>query len=364
MTKMQNHVEKVACALRNREAVVSYAGNRPEAILREAMRQDPKLVPSYDQYQYQIHRGKGLLSAPSYMLQFTYDAELPPYDEVVLDDGKWTLSKEWKMHSVRQFYVVSTTNPDGLRRRLEDDFTEMEHVCPAFRQWEAAHATTKLSSYSVVYLRCEYALEPQKLCSMNQIAQQALDRIVSQIFAAGNGFVQHMPDHVRAYFPYSYLQQSISFVDQPLNPKDIAYDAEADLLFGVFCRHKGSAVGLAQAYRALTEKLHLECRLIYGHAGTGDERLPHAWCLVNICGIYHHVDPCFGINADCVCVDGFLKSDREMKPTHQWNSAQAPECPSRIPSYHEVYTFVQNHCDDLLNSGASKDIFDPDHVEW
>ena len=364
MARAQENVESVARALKNRDVVVTYAGNRPEAVIREAIKNDPKLAASFSRYTYQQHRGTNILSATSYMVQFTYDAEMPPYADIILDDGKWTLSQAWQSSAPRKLYVISSADPEALFDRLNKDGEAMRRVCFSFRDWKASRMTTKLSAYQVVLLHCEYAIETQKIGGMNQMAQQALERILNQSFAAGKGFIQRMPDHVKAYFPYSYLQQHVSFVEQPLNPRDPGYDAEADTLFGVFCRHKGSAVGLAQAYRALAERMRLDCRVIQGYAGTGDDWPPHTWCQVNVGGFYHHVDPTFGINGDSVCVDGFLKSDREMQPTHQWDTVLAPKCSLRTPSYHEVYTFIQNHYNDLLTTGAEEDLFNPDQVEW
>lgn len=359
--KTISNEEKLALALKNREITFSYSGLRPEILLRDVLQKDPKLVASYSRYQ--VSKGKGLLSARSYLIQFSYDPELPSYDQIVLDDGKWLLSEALRRESPRQLYVVSTNKPDELLKRLQADMAAIESVCPAFRQWDPTQFTIKLSVYSIVHIRCTYAIAPQQMDAMDQATKHALDRVVNQMFAAGKPFISSMPDAVKAYFPYSYLQLNVKFVDQPEDPQDSSYNAEADTLFGVICHKHGSAVGLAHAYMTLAKSLHLECRLIQGRAGTGDDWPQHTWCLVSIGGTFHHVDPSFGINEECVCTDGFLKSDREMKPTHQWDPKTTPECPLRSPSFFEVSQFVQNHYDELLSTGASEDLFNPDMAD-
>ena len=362
--RSDDNEEMLARALKNRETLFTFSGGRPENLLREVLRKDPRLIASFSSYQCRISKGKGLLSPSSCTFRFEYDPDLPPYSQIVLDDGCWTLSRALRSEPPRKLYVIATGDPASLAQRLKGDLSAISEACPEFREWKATRLSSRLSPVTAFWIRCEYAIAPQQKSNMDQMAVREADRILSRVFAADRPFIRSMPDEVKAYFPYSYLQRNVNFVEQPEDRSDPAYQAEADTLYGVLCHWKGSAVGLAHAYMALASRLRLECRLVQGHAGTGDDWPSHTWCLVKIGGTFHHLDPSFGINGESVCTDGFLKSDREMKSTHQWDPLQAPECPLRSPSYYEAARFIQDHYDELLSSGAEEDIFSPDMVDW
>lgn len=362
--KRQEAIDIVADCIRRRIISVTYAGPRPKHVLTEVLRQDPKLVCNFSQVKEITQNSGTLFSGPTYTLQFTYDADLLPYEDIVLDDGKWCLSAAWKAGMRRDVYMVSTHNVAELDRRLHDDQPELERVCPSFRECSISYAGTRYTAQMMVRITCKYALPLNEQGNMDAMAKHAMDQIFRNCFGNGSALVLRLPEHVRAYLPYSYIQQHVDFVEQPLDPHDATYDAAADTVYSVLTQRRGSALGIAQTYKAMAERLHLTCEIVSGHAGTGDSLPPHTWCMVKAGTGYHHVDPSYGINGNVVCVDGFLQSDRAMKSTHLWDKSAYPACTLRTPGCYEVREYIETHFNDMLNAGIDEECINPDNADW
>lgn len=65
-------------------------------------------------------------------------------------------------------------------------------------------------------------------------------------------------------------------------------------IYSFFILRNSVCSGYAKAVQYLLQLLDIDCRLVYGKLNGGGENSKHCWNLVNIDGIFYHLDACFG----------------------------------------------------------------------
>ena len=91
-----------------------------------------------------------------------------------------------------------------------------------------------------------------------------------------------------------------------------AYDA--------LVRESADSRGMALAYKALCNKLNIQCDVVDGLLNSAD----HWWNIVKIGDDYYHVDVsrCLSDGYDAA----FLRSDKDIWGLYKWDTANYPEC--------------------------------------
>ncbi len=89
----------------------------------------------------------------------------------------------------------------------------------------------------------------------------------------------------------------------------------------------GNGEGYAMVYKALCDKLGLECRVVLGSLND----MPHAWNIVSINGEYYHVDV-------SMCDEkgeetSFLLRDDDMLGEYRWDTEGQPKCAGSLTYY-------------------------------
>ncbi|MBO4831891.1 MAG: hypothetical protein J5569_05415 [Oscillospiraceae bacterium] len=106
-----------------------------------------------------------------------------------------------------------------------------------------------------------------------------------------------------------------SAADPDLTEQDIAATA-----FGALVNRSATSEGFALAYKALCDKLGLDCRVVTGRYNN----LPHYWNIVYIDGDFYHVDPAM---SDITGIENsFLRSDADIISNYWWDTQDYPAC--------------------------------------
>ena len=87
-----------------------------------------------------------------------------------------------------------------------------------------------------------------------------------------------------------------------------------DRAYGAIVNGKSTAEGMAMAYKAMCDKLGLECTVVRGMLNGQT----HFWNVINLDGSYYHVDISTCINSGMEA--GFLLSDEDMPDGYWWDT--------------------------------------------
>lgn len=108
------------------------------------------------------------------------------------------------------------------------------------------------------------------------------------------------------------LASSASYTVQPVS--DLSNTA-----YGALVSRLATSEGFAMAYKALCDKMGIECIVVNGKH-LGDE---HFWNIVTFSGSSYHVDV-----TDYLANNTFLKSDESMRDNYWWDTSTVPACSS------------------------------------
>ena len=115
--------------------------------------------------------------------------------------------------------------------------------------------------------------------------------------------------------------------DPALTDQDVAATA-----FGAFVNRSCTSEGFALAYKALCDKLGLDCRVVTGRYNNS----PHYWNIVYIDGSFYHVDPA---RCDISGIEtAFLKSDADIISNYWWDTQNYPACNGPL-----TYSIITHH---------------------
>ena len=127
-----------------------------------------------------------------------------------------------------------------------------------------------------------------------------------------------MDDLEKAIYACAYLIRNTGY--SSLRSDNTAYSA---LIEG-----KANSQGLSLAMIALSSRLGLDCRLVYGQKNWQN----HYWNIIRIDDKYYHLDIETCLNEGVK--DGFLLNDESMWVTYRWDMAGYPRC-SELADYSE-----------------------------
>lgn len=138
--------------------------------------------------------------------------------------------------------------------------------------------------------------------------------------------------------------------------RNISYDKDgADLsklsrvivshnILGVFAYHRAQCEGIAKAVKVLLNSVDVRCIVVTGTTGKCENKVPHAWNLVNIEGQPYHLDVTWDIGAIVpamkqISYDYFNLSDKLISQSHKADCS-LPQCNSLQHNYFTVNKWV------------------------
>ncbi|MGM9537344.1 MAG: hypothetical protein ACI3VN_03325 [Candidatus Onthomonas sp.] len=98
-------------------------------------------------------------------------------------------------------------------------------------------------------------------------------------------------------------------------------------VYAALVRGTVNSQGVALAYQLLCDKAGFSCQMVQGTL----DGSPHWWNLVELDGIWHHVDVTAGLGQE-----EFLRSDRQMEEQYTWDRDGYPACPETEPPEEDV----------------------------
>ena len=164
----------------------------------------------------------------------------------------------------------------------------------------------------VIEISLDYVFTESLLDSMSRSINSAVDQIVDTV-----------AEDTDALMLLSLCEKLIAHsdfdIDSAADPNFTERDVAATA-FGALANRSATSEGFALAYKALCDKLGLDCRVVPGRFNNA----PHYWNIVYIDGDYYHVDPLMchinGIET------AFLRSDADIISNYWWNTQDYPPC--------------------------------------
>lgn len=336
-----------------------------EGEFKKAYRADPKLTYCVTAWNGNRIGGQGILKMKTgFQLQLTYLDGLPPYNEIQLDDkGDWTPCKAYHNRELPDTAWVITTDIQALYDRVNSEMDALCQAYPAFTGFTVQPMTSAYNGYSNVKIVFRSILPGVQIRQLSEMADRAADSVLRREF--GGPAAKSLPEVVRAFLAFSYLQQTCSFNELADNTKNQEKPADAwtHLAYGPLCRREGIAKGIAMAYQLLLRKLGLECTIINGWARDDDQTVAHSWCLVRIGSDWFHVDPTYGINSSGVDITRFMLNDSHAVSEYIWDTSRYPQCRLLRPNYSDVSAYVDRNLNALIARGIEEQYLSDDLVE-
>ena len=125
---------------------------------------------------------------------------------------------------------------------------------------------------------------------------------------------------------HDFLASTFSYQDS-----DAPYSHEAP---GVILFQIGVCEGIAKACKFLSDHLGLKSIVVFGSSLEQGNEGRHAWNLVNVGGVFYHLDITFDstISKSCIRYDYYNLSDADILASHTWEEL-LPTCPSTCGVY-------------------------------
>ena len=98
--------------------------------------------------------------------------------------------------------------------------------------------------------------------------------------------------------------------------------------YNVIINRIGNSEGFAMAFKALCDKVNIDCQVVNGKYMGED----HYWNIVTFGGSSYHIDIPSGKNGE----PAFLRGDEYMKENYWWDTSTAPECLADYSDFTEI----------------------------
>lgn len=355
--------QKVCAVLQRREKVLSIVTSRKiDDLIEEAYALDPRLCGCVENWSGNQSAAGALGFKQSYRINLEYSRFAPPdINDVIVDNGKFRfddLNKDEK--ELPDYIAIVTKSTESLQNRLNESIDDLRSRC--FGLLGAKYYTMPPSGeYALVAVEFMYCVEPSRAKMWMQSAQRRISEIDKNCFGTA-------PKLIKVFLAFSYLQQQCMY-DQESSDQINVQGEEAQLSrpwvrlpYGPLCRGEGVCEGISAAFKMFMDYFGVENRIIFGRAGEGSETERHSWNMVRLGDQWFHVDATAGIDGEGVYVGAFLKCDSDMEHMYLWDWDSTPRCVVRRPDYSSVEAYVDEHFDELLDSGVEERYMRPDDI--
>ena len=350
--------DMLASAIAHREihVQVNYHGTF-NGLMRKTVHDYPKVLAVLEdaQAKYTIPTNlTGALQGTVFDFDLRYYADSPSsIDEIVLDDGTWTPTQYVSsLSSLPEKVSIVTNDRDGLWGRCETDLGKLQRRIPGLRAILSQERGAGLSKeYSCLVITFDYGMPVAKYEKLNEAADSKARMIISQF---GNATV---PKFVKAFMALSYLQTNCTYDEatwkciEEHREQDITRP-ESLIAYGPLVLNLGVCSGIAQAYKLLVENMGIPCSIIEGQTGANPSKKCHEWNMVEIGNRYYHVDVTCGIDETDVCVQLFMKTDSQMRASHQWDATGYQHANGTYYDVDYICDYIEEHESELLGAGA------------
>lgn len=353
---------EIAAQLMKRQKIITFNSPRSniDALMDQACLVDPRLIGCVANWKGSSSTTGSLGINKRYELEIQYDEYLPEnISEVLIDNGTWRPMDEVKrIGRIPEFMRIITKDDDGLEKRTTEDCAELHanYMGPLTISMQARHRSGEYTCVAIIF--STYVDQRQYDIWQKMAQRQAAN--ISQNQLGG----KTPPPFMRAFLALSYLQQTCRYDDE--TSAIYSADPSAEIArkhvfypYGPICRGEGLCEGISGAFKMLMDQVDIECSIISGEVN-GEK---HKWNIVQLDGMYYHVDPTAGISGDGVYVGEFLKTDRDMvKENYLWDTDLYPSCMGRRYSYYSVEEYIEDNGNELLCADVEPSYLMPGNV--
>lgn len=173
--------------------------------------------------------------------------------------------------------------------------------------------------YRIMEIGLVYSYTPGVLENMRSTLNSEILELAEPLSATNDGVM------------YLLMCQTLMAECDILETPAVPIDGTA---YGAIVNGKSTAEGMAMAYKAMCDKLGLECTVVRGMLNGQT----HFWNVINLDGSYYHVDISTCINSGMEA--GFLLSDEDMPDGYWWDTVITPAC-SGTRTYNDYASYSQ-----------------------
>ncbi len=298
----------------------------PNAIY-EVMKQEPigSYAVEYIPYEAPVH-------FPAYYemrLSITYGRTKQQIDSIVSVEGEKGLKEELKRALLSfkggvvveiPYYDEAVYDVDRLVRELTYENPEISIGLPVpSTKLYPDEGFNRILDISVVY-------------SADAVTLLEKSRQVSLVLAktVKDAQAQAPADQVLSH--YNFLRKQVQY-DQTqakaLLKQAAAYKkTDSSTLFGSLCAHLALPEGYALAFKKLCDLSGIECLVVSGQYNSS----AHYWNIVELDGVYRHVDVSMGLTRAEKGQTVYLETDTQMPEKYKWDTQKYPQCAPVEPS--------------------------------
>ena len=152
-----------------------------------------------------------------------------------------------------------------------------------------------------------------------------------------------MTDFAKELAIHDYLVNSASY------DKETALPNDSFTAYGALVKKVAVCEGYAEAMYRLLNEAGVNTLIIDGTSGN----VPHAWNLVNIGGLFYHLDSTFddpiSSRGNILSYSYFNLTDAQISKNHNWDSVNYPKCTSNAANYFVVNKLYVSNSNDFYN---------------
>lgn len=359
----RSDTQQMCNALQRREIAVTLESTRGvDTIIDDAYLLDPRLISCVASWSGNQSTSGTFGIKKTYRINIEYAPNTPEnINDVIIDDGTWSpKSLISSGHPVPSYVQLITKDPKDLEKRLNESFNLLREA--SFGLTGAEYIlSAPCGEYSAFGVDFHFCVDPARGNMWMESSKRQIAEIDRKCFGSA-------PKLMKVFLAFSYLQQNCIY-DSDTKALIDRDGAEVTLErpwvrlpYGPLCRGIGICEGIAAAFKMFMDYFGIENRVVFGKAGEGRDLEPHSWNMIHLGDYWFHVDATAGIDGEGIYVGSFLKSDNAMEQTYIWDTAQYPRCISKKPDYSSVESYIDDHFDELLDSGIEERYLRPSDI--
>ena len=331
-----------------------------EHLFQGALKRDRRLLAYLKSYKASYLKESSLSLAKEYNIIIQFQDILPDkVDDVVLADPGWDSETALLKTTGRRFLV--TNNRANVERIMDELLIFAQEKEEGLFGWQ--YETSDFPSISqdiLFHIENSYIMDSQQLSLLQHKAVFTAKNIWHKILGRAT-----VPLFVKPFLAFSYLQQECRY-DQAAYDSVVAdqsslpADPIPHLAYGPLVESRGICDGLAWAFQVLMEEAGIKSQCVVGRYIGRPVR--HMWNLIQLDGVYYHMDPSWGIQNGGVHIEGMFLSDSLLKATHEWDMTHTPAAKGYRYDYNYIEQFLVENGAEYLDNGASERYMFPDEL--
>ena len=358
----ESDVQKMCSALLKRDRMLTVETTKKiDNLFNEAIALEPRLSGCVTGWKGDYSSSGMLGIRKTYRLEISYNPEYPKsVDDVIVDTPDWKLTDFVKNGKdlPESLYMV-TRSVNDLHQKIQDGIDALRDSVFGLKTTSIRYIENP-GGYSFVKCTFVYCEDTPRV---NMWMQSSLKKVIE----IDRKYFGKAPKLIKAFLAFSYLQQTCAYDEDAANMIDS--DPTADIPdpwvvhpYGPLCRNHGVCQGISAAFQLFMNHFGIESHIVSGIQGDADDFGLHSWNMINMDHNWFHVDATAGILGDGIYIGSFLKCDSDMEENYQWDRDKYPPCTMRYPNYSAVERYIDDHYDDLIDSGVEEKYLIPDTI--